>query len=194
MQVKKAEFIKSATAPEHYPPPDLPEVAFGGRSNVGKSSLLNTLLNRHKLVKVSGRPGHTQLINFFNVNDELYAVDLPGYGFAKVPEDVKAKWGPMIEDYLAHRPNLRALVVIMDLRRGARDEDIQLIEAAPHFGIQPILVFTKADKLAKQKRDNQVRAIAADFGVEPDDLIIFSSLSNFGVAPLWERIETLCGL
>lgn len=194
MQVNTAEFVKSATAPEHYPPPDRPEVAFGGRSNVGKSSLINTLLNRRKLVKVSGRPGHTQLINFFNVNDELYAVDLPGYGFAKVPEDVKAKWGPMIEDYLAHRPNLRALVVIMDLRRGPRNEDIQLIEAAPHFGIQPILVFTKADKLAKQKRDKQVRKIAGEFGIEPRDLIVFSSLDKTGVDPLWKRIETLCGL
>ncbi|MFP4597677.1 MAG: ribosome biogenesis GTP-binding protein YihA/YsxC [Persicimonas sp.] len=194
MHVKKAEFVKSATAPEHYPPPDRPEVAFAGRSNVGKSSLMNTLLNRSGLVRVSRQPGRTQLVNFFNVNDELYLVDLPGYGFAKVPEDVKAAWGPMIEDYLASRPNLAAMVCIMDIRRGMEEDDRQLIEAAPHFGVQPILVFTKADKLSKQKRKQRRIDIANQFGVHKDEIILFSSLKKFGMDQVWKRIEELTGL
>ncbi len=194
MHVKKAEFVKSATAPSHYPPPDRPEVAFAGRSNVGKSSLMNTLLNRSGLVRVSRQPGRTQLVNFFNVNDELYLVDLPGYGFAKVPEDVKAAWGPMIENYLSSRPNLAAMVCIMDIRRGMEEDDRQLIEAAPHFGVQPILVFTKADKLSKQKRKQRQIDIANQFGVHKDEIILFSSLKKFGMDQVWKRIEELTGI
>lgn len=194
MKITKAEFVKSATKPSQFPPPDRPEVAFAGRSNVGKSSLINTLLNRKKLVKVSGRPGHTQLVNFFDINDDLYFVDLPGYGFAKVPTEVKDAWGPMIEGYLANRPNLMALVCIMDLRRGVQEDDLQLIHAAPHFNVQPILVFTKADKLNKQKRKQRRIDIANDFGVHKDEIILFSSLNRFGIDRVWQRIEELTGL
>jgi GTP-binding protein len=194
MKINKAEFVKSATAPEHFPPPDRPEVAFAGRSNVGKSSLINTLINRKSLVRVSGTPGRTQLINFFDINGEMYLVDLPGYGFAKVPEEIKNAWGPMIEEYLASRPNLSAMVCIMDLRRGVQEDDLQLIEAAPHFGVQPILVFTKADKLNKQKRKQRQIDIANQFGVHKDDIILFSSLDRFGMDRVWKRIEELTGL
>ncbi|MGM0557796.1 MAG: ribosome biogenesis GTP-binding protein YihA/YsxC [Myxococcota bacterium] len=194
MKVKKVEFIKSAKEPAHFPPADLPEVAFAGRSNVGKSSLINTLVNRRKLVKTSGKPGHTQLINFFNLNDELYLVDLPGYGFAKVPEDVRNAWGPMIEGYLGNRPNLDVLVCIMDLRRGVQEDDFELIHAAPHFGAQPVLVFTKADKLGKQARRQKQIDIANEFGVHADEIILFSSLKKTGVDAVWDRIETLTGL
>lgn len=194
MKVKNVEFIKSATSPEHFPPPDRPEVAFAGRSNVGKSSLINTLVNRRKLVKTSGKPGHTQLVNFFDLNGELYLVDLPGYGYAKVPEEVKNAWGPMIEGYLANRPNLDVLVCIMDLRRGVEEDDLELIHAAPHFGVQPILVFTKADKLGKQARRQKQLDIANEFGVHADEIILFSSLKNVGVDAVWNRIETLIGL
>lgn len=194
MRIKSAEFIKSAREPSQYPPPDRPEVAFAGRSNVGKSSLINTLLNRKKLVKVSRRPGHTQLVNFFDVNGQLYFVDLPGYGFAEVPDDVKDAWGPMIENYLASRANLSALVCIMDLRRGVEEDDLQLIEAAPHFGVQPILVFTKADKLSKQKRRQRQIDIANQFGVHADEIILFSSLKKFGMKEVWRRIQELTGV
>lgn len=194
MKVKKSEFIKSATKPSQFPPADRPEVAFAGRSNVGKSSLINTLLNRKDLVRVSGRPGRTQLINFFSVNDTLNFVDLPGYGFAKVPLEIKQQWQPMIEGYLANRPNLMAMVCIMDLRRGVQDDDLALIHAAPHFKIQPILVFTKADKLNKQKSQRKRAELAQQFGVKPNAILLFSSLKKTGIKPVWNRIEELTGL
>lgn len=193
-KVKTTEFVTSGTKPDQYPPSDRAEFAFGGRSNVGKSSLINTLLNRKKLVKTSKTPGATQLINFFSVNDDLYFVDLPGYGFAKVPESVKKKWGPMVEGYLGSRQNLRGLVIVMDLRRGAQEEDMNLIMAAPHFGVQPILVFTKADKYKRNARMQRRREIAREMDANAEDLILFSSLKGIGVEKLWNRIAGLGGL
>lgn len=194
MKIKYAEFVTSATEPDQYPPPDRPEVAFAGRSNVGKSSLMNTLLGRKKLVEVSKKPGRTRTINFFDINGEMYFVDLPGYGYAKVSKAEREAWGPMIDTYLNYRRNLDVLVCIMDIRRGVEEDDMQLIEAAPHFGIQPILVFTKADKLGKQARENRRREIADDFGVEPDEILLFSSHDRIGKRELWRRIETLTGI
>lgn len=194
MRSHNAEFIKSATEPSQYPPADRPEIAFAGRSNVGKSSLINTLLNRKNLVKVSRTPGRTQTINFFDVDGELYFVDLPGYGFARVPDEVKDAWGPMIEGYLSSRPNLSAMVCVMDIRRGAEEDDLQLIEAAPHFGVQPILVYTKADKLSKQKRRQKQINIANEFGVHADEILLFSSLEPFGMKRVWRRIKELTGI
>lgn len=193
-KIHTAEFVTSAVDPDGYPPPDRPEVAFGGRSNVGKSSLINTLLHRKKLVRTSKQPGRTQTVNFFNVNDELYFVDLPGYGFAKVPVEVKDSWGPMIEGYLAHRPNLRAMVVVMDLRRGVEEDDFELIMAAPHFQIQPILVFTKADKYGTNKRKQRRYELARDIEMDPGQLILFSSKEGFGRKKLWKRLEYLTGI
>ena len=142
MKVVKADFVKSGTQAEHFPDLGMPEVAFGGRSNVGKSSLINSLVARKKLVKVSKTPGRTQMINFFNVNDVLCLVDLPGFGYAKVPKGEKRKWGPMIENYLTERQELLGIVIIMDLRRGAQEDDKMLIQAAPQLGFKQIIVFT----------------------------------------------------
>lgn len=193
-QIRSAEFVKSGTKPAHFPPPDRPEIAFGGRSNVGKSSLINALLERKSLVRTSKTPGRTQLINFFNVNDALYIVDLPGYGFARVPDSVKRAWGPMIEGYLAQRPNLHAIVVVMDLRRGVKEDDMHLIKAAPLFGIQPILVFTKADKYGPNARKARRFEIARQLEAPPQELILFSSTKGFGQEELWKRIRGLTGL
>ncbi len=192
--LRKIEFVKSATRPSHYPDWPFPEVAFAGRSNVGKSSLINALLSRKGLVKVSSTPGRTQLINFFQVNDALGLVDLPGYGFARVPLEVKAKWGAMIEGYLSRRQALSAVIVIMDLRRGIEEDDMQLIEALPHYKIQPILVFTKADKYSRNAMQQRAREIAAAHALRADDLVLASSTKRQGLEVIWQRIQHMSGV
>jgi GTP-binding protein len=194
VKIEYAEFVTSATEPDQYPWPDRPEIAFGGRSNVGKSSLINTLIERQDLVETSKQPGRTRTINFFDVNDEFYVVDLPGYGYAKVSREERKAWGPMIETYLQQRRNLEAIVCVMDVRRGLEADDLQLIEAAPHFGIQAVPVFTKADKLGKQKRQTRRREIADILGVEPDEILLFSSEERIGKRDLWRRLEPLVGI
>ena len=186
MKIKSAEFVKSAVHPDDYPAPDLPEIAFAGRSNVGKSSLINALTERKSLVKTSGKPGHTRTLNFFVVNDMISFVDLPGYGYAKVSKKERAEWGMMIEAYLAQRASLRAVVCIVDIRRGFEEDDMMLVEAAPGFGFQPILVLTKAD--------NARRKIAKEMGCKPDELVLFSSTKGWGRDELWQRILNLAGL
>src|SRR5512141_2173198 len=135
MIIRSTTFIKSAVKPDAYPDPNLPEVAFCGRSNVGKSSLINVLVNRKNLVRTSSTPGRTQLINFFDVNGTFTLVDLPGYGFAKVPLSVKKEWGPMMETYLSRRPNLRGVVLILDVRRTPGDEDLQMLSWLRTYGV-----------------------------------------------------------
>jgi GTP-binding protein len=191
MHVKSTVFIKSATKPAHYPESDLPEIAFAGRSNVGKSSLINVLVNRKKLVRTSSTPGRTQLINFFDVNEAFTLVDLPGYGFAKVPLDVKRQWGPMMETYLSSRANLQGVVLILDIRRIPRDEDLQMLTWLRTFSVPPLLVVTKCDKVSKNERERQMALIAKELGVSKSELIPFSALSREGLAAIWLRIETL---
>lgn len=191
MLVKNAEFIKSATKPAHYPPADLPEIAFAGRSNVGKSSLINVLVNRKSLVRTSSTPGRTQLINFFTVNGEFTLVDLPGYGFAKVPLAVKKQWGPMIETYLSTRENLRGVVLILDIRRVPGPEDRQMLDWLRAYGIPPVLVMTKCDKVSKNERARQASEIARSLGVTREELTLFSALSRDGKDELWLRIGEL---
>jgi GTP-binding protein len=188
MHIKTADFITSAVKKNQYPPPDYPEVAFAGRSNVGKSSLINKLVNRKRLVKTSSTPGRTQLINFFKVNDGLSLVDLPGYGYAKVPAAVKKQWGPMVETYIANRPNLKAVVLLMDLRRTPRQEEFDLMDWLHRYKIPTILVLTKADKLSKTKQKKQWRNAAETLGVEMDELLLFSAKSGLGKEALWEMI------
>lgn len=191
MHVKSAQFIKSATRPAHYPEGDLPEIAFAGRSNVGKSSLINVLVNRKALVRTSSTPGRTQLINFFDVNGTFTLVDLPGYGFAKVPLEVKKQWGPMMQTYLSGRSNLRGVVLIIDVRRIPREEDLQMFEWLKTFGIPPILVVTKCDKVSRSQRERHIGAIASELGVKRDEICAFSALSRDGSEGIWKRIEQL---
>lgn len=193
MHIKSAQFVTSAVMPSQYPPPDYPEVAFAGRSNVGKSSLINKLVNRKRLVKTSSTPGRTQLINFFTVNADLSLVDLPGFGYARVPKAVKQKWGPMVETYLAGRPNLKAVVLLMDLRRTPRREEFNLIDWLLHYRIPMILVLTKADKLARSKQLQQRRMVAEALEVAAEDLHLFSAKSGLGKENLWALIEQITG-
>jgi GTP-binding protein len=188
MHVKNAQFITSAVKPAQYPPPDFPEVAFAGRSNVGKSSLINTLVNRKRLVKTSSTPGRTQLINFFLVNGSLSLVDLPGYGYAKVPLAVKKKWGPMIETYLSTRPGLAAVVLLMDIRRTPREEEFRLFDWLAFYGIPVVPVLTKADKLSKTKQKKQLQATARTLDIPEQELILFSAKSRLGKEALWQRM------
>ena len=193
MHVKSALFITSATKPPQYPEGDLPEIAFAGRSNVGKSSLINALVNRKNLVRTSSTPGRTQLINFFDVNGTFTLVDLPGYGFAKVPLEVKKQWGPMIEKYLSMRTTLRGVVLIIDIRRIPKEEDLQLLNWLRTFSIPPILVVTKCDKVSKNERERQLNLISKELGVEKSALNPFSALSKEGLENIWTRIETVLG-
>ena len=194
MKILSAEFITSATKPSQYPPVKYPEMAFAGRSNVGKSSLINTLVNRKHLVKTSSTPGRTQLINFFNINNNLTFVDLPGYGYAKVPAAVRKNWGPMIETYLSTRKTLKGVVVIMDIRRFPRQEEHDLIDWLKYFSIAGILVLTKTDKLSKPKRLKQHIAIAEALVVAPDKLVLFSAKSRQGKDAIWDAILSLTEL
>ena len=191
MIIKSAEFVTSAVKPAGYPPAELPEIAFAGRSNVGKSSLINTLVNRRHLVKTSSTPGRTQLINFFHVNGAIAFVDLPGYGYAKVPVAVRKKWGPMIETYLATRKTLKGVVVILDIRRLPREEEQNLIDWLDHFSIPAIIVLTKTDKLSKTKMIKQQEAIVRTLKLEKEDAILFSAKTRRGKDAVWDAILTL---
>jgi GTP-binding protein len=191
MLIKSAEFITSAVRPQQYPSPDLPEFAFAGRSNVGKSSLINTLVSRKKLVLTSSTPGKTRLINFFRVNDAFTLVDLPGYGYARVSEIERRKWQPMIEQYLSGRENLRAVVVLLDIRRTPGEEDTQLLGWLDRLGIPSVLAVTKADKLSKTAQARQLQVIAERLQVSFGEWVLFSAKSGLGRDILW---KTLAGL
>src|SRR5262250_1603041 len=151
MKIKSAKFVKSATSPEHYPRDGRPEIAFLGRSNVGKSSLINSLLGVRGLARTSSTPGRTQLINFFLINDAFYLVDLPGYGYARVPSEVKREWGPMVEKYLARRPNLVLSVLITDSRHKPTELDLQMIDWLRAKNRPFVIAATKADKLSSNE-------------------------------------------
>jgi GTP-binding protein len=189
MIVKSAEFVTSAVKPSQYPEALYPEAAFAGRSNVGKSSLINTLVNRKRLVKTSATPGRTQLINFFTVNDRFSLVDLPGYGYAKVPVSVTRNWGPMIETYLKGRETLKAVVLIMDVRRIPGIEEQNFIDWLKLYQRKPVLVLTKADKLSKSAQKKQRQAIGTALDVNEAELILFSAKTRLGKPEVWSAIE-----
>ena len=186
MKVTSATFVKSATSPEHYPRDGRPEIAFMGRSNVGKSSLINSLLGVRGLARTSSTPGRTQLINFFLINDAFYFVDLPGYGYARVPRDIKKHWGPMVEKYLASRPGLVLSILITDSRHEPTELDLLMKEWLEARGKPFITVATKADKLSSnQLRASLSRASAILVGSE---IVAYSAVTRSGAARIWKEI------
>ncbi|MBU1169279.1 MAG: ribosome biogenesis GTP-binding protein YihA/YsxC [Proteobacteria bacterium] len=189
MIISSSEFVKSAVKPSHYPEEVLPEVAFVGRSNVGKSSLINTLLNRKRLVKTSSTPGRTQLINFFNINKTFSFVDLPGYGYAKVPKSVVKSWGEMIETYLSTRKTLKGVVMLMDIRRDPGKDEQDLVNWFRHHAIPTIFVLTKADKFSNQKKKVHHETCAEALGLSPAEMICFSAKTRLGRDRLLDEIK-----
>jgi GTP-binding protein len=190
MKITSAEFVKSAMWPHQYPPATMPEIAFVGRSNVGKSSLMNTLAGRKNLAKTSNTPGRTQLINFFSVNGKIFFVDLPGYGFAKVPQSVKKDWGEMMEAYLRERQNLALVVFILDIRRDPNEDDLSLRDWLDHYRIPYICILTKSDKLSNNQAIGRKRLIdQALKGNAQMQSLIFSAKTKRGKEELWRLLE-----
>ncbi|WP_286152792.1 ribosome biogenesis GTP-binding protein YihA/YsxC [Sporofaciens musculi] len=168
----------------------LPEIAFAGKSNVGKSSLINTLMNRKSYARISATPGKTQTINFYNINQEFYLVDLPGYGYAKVSEQEKQKWGRMIEKYLHGSKQLRAVFLLIDIRHDPSANDKMMYDWIVSQGYQPIIIATKLDKIKRSQKDKQVKAVRQGLGLSQGTTVIpFSSVTKQGRDELWELAE-----
>jgi len=190
MKITNSEFIISAVKPQQYPVDNRVEFAFVGRSNVGKSSLINTITNRKKLVKVSGTPGKTRLVNFFLINNEFYFVDLPGYGYAKVSKSEQAKWGTMMEMYLLNRKPLKKIVLLVDSRHKPTADDIMMYDWVKHYGSKVIVIATKEDKLKRNEVKKSVKLIRETLGMPDDEkLILFSSLKKVGIDTLLDELE-----
>lgn len=185
MIIKTSEFVTSAVKKSQYPLDELPEVAFVGRSNVGKSSLINSLTNRKKLAKVSGTPGRTRLVNFFLVNNEFHLVDLPGYGYAKVSKVEKESWGKVIEDYLYNRGPLKKVVLLVDCRHKPTNDDIMMYNWIVHYGYEVVVVATKSDKISNNEKVKCEKIIRDTLKLNKDSkLIFFSSLNKKGAENL----------
>jgi GTP-binding protein len=195
MRITSAEFVTSAVTPEQFPVPAGPEIAFVGRSNVGKSSLLNSLLNRRGLAKTSSTPGKTRLINFFRVNGQLGFVDLPGYGYAQVSRAERAAWGPMIERFLRQRQTLGGVVQLIDVRHAPSAEDRQRRAWLLELKLPLLAVATKVDKISRNQRPSHVKQINEVLGLdESAALLLFSAQTGEGKDQIWEWIRQVTGV
>lgn len=174
------------------PENDKPEVAFAGKSNVGKSSLINALMNRKSFARISSEPGKTQTINFYNINDAMYCVDLPGYGFAKVSKETQAKWGKMIENYLTTSKQLRAVFLLIDIRHEPSKNDKDMYEWIVYNGYDPIIIATKLDKINRSQVQKHIKMIKTGLNVKPQTVVIpFSSQTKQGRDEIWELIDSI---
>jgi len=192
MIIKKSDLDTVAVKPSQYPSQDLKEIAFAGRSNVGKSSLLNLLTGRKKLARVSGSPGKTRTINFYIINDEFRIVDLPGYGYAKVSKSMSEGWGEMMETYLEGRPNLLKVIQLVDIRHAPSKQDVEMYEYLRHFGLDGIVVATKADKISRNQLQKHVKMIRQTLKLSPEDKVIpVSALKKTGYEDLLNEMENL---
>jgi len=189
MQFHDIQFVVSVHAEHQLPSEDLPEIAFAGRSNVGKSSLMNTLLGRKSMVKVSSRPGKTQGLNFFLVDGSFHLVDLPGYGFAKVSKDMQNSWQGLITRYLETRRQLQCVVVIFDIRHEPKSADTQLLTWLSQKGVPYLPVYTKIDKISGNEREKNARALDAGHGIRPEQRILFSAKTGQGREALVAALE-----
>ncbi len=192
IKIKKSELETVAVKPSQYPPVGLPEIAFAGRSNVGKSSLLNLLTGRKALARVSGSPGKTRTINFYKVNDEFRIVDLPGYGYAKISKSVSENWGEMMEAYLSNREGLKKVIQLVDVRHAPSAQDVQMYEYLKYYGLDGIVVATKADKVSRNELQKCISVIRKTLNLSPEDKVIpISSLKRSGHDVLLGEIEKL---
>ena len=191
MIIKSSEYAVSAVKEEQYPKDNLPEIALAGRSNVGKSSLINTLLKRKNLARTSSQPGKTQTLNFYLVNDDFYLVDVPGYGYAKVSQKRRQEFGEMIQDYLETRPNLKGLIILIDSRHEPTKDDISMYEYAQYLNIPILVVCTKMDKIKKSQANKVMAGLRKKLDLNYDHVTVltFSSVTKFHVTELGNWIE-----
>ena len=194
MKIKKSDIEAVAVKPSQYPPENLKEIAFAGRSNVGKSSLLNLLTGRKKLARVSGSPGKTRTINFYLINDAFRIVDLPGYGYAKVSKSVSQDWGEMMEKYLSGRQNLVKVIQLVDIRHEPSKQDVEMYEYLRYYGLDGIVVATKADKVSRNQIPKQQKQNRQTLKLGKEDIVIpVSALKRTGYEELLDVIEELLG-
>jgi len=192
MKIRSCEFIISAVNKGQYPGEDIPDIALAGRSNVGKSSLINMLVNRKKLARTSSAPGKTQTINFYKINKEFNLVDLPGYGYAKVSKSSRQAWSKIIETYLTSRENLAEIIQLIDIRHKPTTQDKQMYQWIKHYGFGNIVVANKLDKITRNERQKQISVIRKELGMEKEDLLIpVSSINREGKEELWEAIGNI---
>ncbi|HWQ70914.1 MAG TPA: ribosome biogenesis GTP-binding protein YihA/YsxC [Desulfitobacteriaceae bacterium] len=195
MLIKKAEYVASAVNPAQYPVDNIPEIAIAGRSNVGKSSLINRFLGRRNLARTGGTPGKTQTLNFYRINEEWFFVDLPGYGYAKVAKEIKARWGKMMADYLGRRKNLLAVIQIVDIRHEPSLEDREMQSWLRQKGIPTLIVATKVDKVSRSKWPINLKIIAQGLNIDDWQLILpFSAETGTGKEELHEAVAQILGI
>jgi GTP-binding protein len=191
MKVVSSDIVISAVRPEQYPETDLPEFALAGRSNVGKSSFINKMLNRKGLARISSKPGKTQTLNFYLINEILHFVDVPGYGYAKVSKSERAAWGRMIETYFTSREQLKAAVLIVDLRHPPTQDDVMMYDFLKHYGIPCIIIATKADKIPRGKWQKYLKVTKETLDLdENDQIVLFSSETGEGKDKAWSILQS----